>query len=273
MPDAIGTDETALRRCVLAVSVLHDLDLAPADDGVRVPDENGVLVTWAMIAQVAGAELEAAEPAARHRVATLLRLHRMVSELADEATACFREALRLVALPPGHIDHLGPDWVIQRLPGGALDLGFGVYGLLDEPDRCVPLPPSVAERVGVQGRESWAAMREYTERMGALAAARLARDGREGVIRPVGGCDVLSLMASRTLRKHLAEGDGTGMRAVASPTRQRAWYDLRHMDPGFVQAAWQLTDEQDRGLAIPLLVTADEVAVPQQPRRGKHAAF
>ena len=54
MPDAIGTDETALRRCVLAVSVLHDLDLAPADDGVPVPDENGVLVTWAMIAQVAG---------------------------------------------------------------------------------------------------------------------------------------------------------------------------------------------------------------------------
>jgi hypothetical protein len=272
MPDAIGTDETALRRCVLAVSVLHDLDLAPADDGVRLPDANGVLVTWAMIAQVAGAE-PGEEAPARHRVAALLRLHRLVSELGDEAAAGVREALRLVALPPGHIDHPGPDWVVRRLPGGALDLGYGVYGLLDEPDRCVPLAPSLTERLGLQGRDSWSAVREYTERMGTLAAARLARDGREGVIRPVGGCDVLSLMASRTLRRHLAEGDGTGLRAVASPTRQRAWYDLRHMDPGFVQAAWQLTDEPDRGLAIPLLVTADEVAVPQQPRRGKHAAL
>ena len=271
MPDAIGNDETALRRCVLAVSVLHDLDFVPADDGVRLPDADGVLVTWPMIRQVVGPE-PAEGATARHRVAALLRLHRMVAELGDGAGAHFREALRLIALPPGHIDHLGPDWVVQKLPGGALDLGYGVYGVLDEPDRCVSLPPSLAARVGVQSRESWAALREYTERMGALAAARLSRDGREGVIRPVGGCDVLALLTSRTLRKHLAEGDGVGMRAVASPTRQRAWFDLRHIDPGFVRAAWQLTDEPDRGLDTPLLVTADEVAVPRHSaRRGRHA--
>ncbi|MCD5314214.1 hypothetical protein [Kineosporia babensis] len=251
------------------MSVLHDIDVVPSEQGVLVPDADGALVAWADIRQVVGtADPEGAT--ARHRVTILLRLHRMISELGDEAITCFREALRLIALPPGHVDNLGADWVIQRLPGGALELGYGVYGLLDEPDRCVPLPPSVAARVAVRGHESWAAMREYTERMGALAAARLNRDGREGVIRPVGGCDVLSLLTSRTLRKHLAEGDGVGMRAVASPTRQRAWYDLRHIDPGFVQTAWHLTDEADRGLEIPLLVTVDEVAVPRQSaQRGK----
>ncbi|GAB6903800.1 hypothetical protein [Kineosporia succinea] len=272
MPDASGTDGTSLRRCVLAVSVLDDIDLHPGDDGVRIPDHEGVHVTWPMIGQVVG-DLPPESPVARHRVATLLRLHRMVGELGSEARPAFREALRLVALPPGHIDHLGPDWVIQTLPGGALELGYGVYGLLDEPDRCVPLAPSLAARVGIGGRDSWAALREYTERMGALAAARLERDGRQGVIRPVGGCDVLALLTSRTLRRHLAEGDGVGMRAVASPTRQRAWYDLRNLDPSFVQAAWLLTDEADRGLEIPLLVTPDEVAVPRQPRRGRHASL
>jgi len=273
MLEAPETDASTLRSCVLAVSVLHDIDLEPADDGVRVPDRSGSLVTWAMIRQV----LHGAPPEgenARGRVAALLRLHRLVGDLGDDAGACFGEAARLVALPPGHADHLGPDWVVQHLPGGALDLGYGVHGLLDEPDRCVPLAPSLGARTGVVGRESWTAIREYTERMGALAAARLAQDSRGGVIRPVGGCDVLALLASRTLRKHLAAGDTVGMRAIAAPTRVRAWYDLRHMDPAFVQAAWQLTDEPERGLATPLLVTADEVALPRPAtRRGRHASY
>lgn len=272
MLEAPGTDLTALRSCVLAVSVLHDIDLEPADDGVRVPDASGSLVTWPTIRQV----LHGAPPegeSARRRVAALLRLQRMVTDLGAEAGACFREAARLVALPPGHAEHLGPGWVVQHLPGGALDLGYGVHGLLDEPDRCVPLAPTLATRTGLASRESWTAMREYAERMGVLAAARLAQDGRGGVIRPVGGCDVLTLLTSRTLRKHLAAGDSVGMRAIAAPTRIRAWYDLRHMDPGFVQAAWQLTDEPDRGLDTPLLVTADEVAVPRPAtRRGRHAS-
>jgi hypothetical protein len=79
--------------------------------------------------------------------------------------------------------------------------------------------------------------------MGALAAARLARDGVSGVIRPVGGCDVLALLSSRTLRRHLAAADGSGMRSVAVPTRRRGWFDITRVDPAFVRAAWSLTDE------------------------------
>jgi hypothetical protein len=97
--------------------------------------------------------------------------------------------------------------------------------------------------------------------MGALAAARLGRDGTEGVIRPVGGCDVLALLASPSLRRHLATGDGSGLRAVAVPMRRRGWYDLSRIDPAFVGAAWSATDEIDRGVAHPLLVTAEEVSL------------
>jgi hypothetical protein len=99
--------------------------------------------------------------------------------------------------------------------------------------------------------------------MGALAVERLARDGRrrQAVIRPVGGCDVLTLLTSRDLRRYLATEDGSGMRAVAAPMRSRGWYDLARVDPTFVAAAWAATDESERGVRRPLLVTADEVAL------------
>jgi hypothetical protein len=118
--------------------------------------------------------------------------------------------------------------------------------------------------------------------MGALAAARLTRDGgSSGVLRPVGGVDALTLLASRAVRRHLAETDSTGMRAIACPVRARAWFDLARIDPAFVGAAWGATDEWDRGLPRPLLVTVDEVAIARAggdpvtgvfdpPRRPRH---
>jgi hypothetical protein len=129
-------------------------------------------------------------------------------------------------------------------------------------ERVTPLPPGVALAAGVDTVRWWPHLKRHADRMGALAAARLGRDGTaEGVIRPVGGCDVLALLASPSLRRHLATGDGTGMRAIAVPMRRRGWYDLNRIDPAFVGAAWSATEELDRGLPRPLLVTADEVGL------------
>ena len=50
------TLRAALRRCVLSVVVLDDLDLEPAEEGVRVPAAGGdELVPWSDVAAAAGA--------------------------------------------------------------------------------------------------------------------------------------------------------------------------------------------------------------------------
>jgi hypothetical protein len=267
-------DELPLRQCALAVSVLADIDLTPADDGVVLPRASagrvgtagasgtaGVLVRWEALAEAVGGYPTHSE-IARHRVTTLLRLHRLAMELEGEAKQRFHSAARVMALPVGHAEHPGASWVQQPLRGNALQLGIGVQGLLDEPDRAVPVPLSVLQAIGVEPADWWPPLREHAERMGALCATRLTRGGTNGVIRPVGGCDVLALLSSRSLRRHLAEGDGSGLRALAIPTRRRGWYDTSHIDPAFVQAAWSLTDELDRGLPRPVLVTSDEVSIP-----------
>jgi hypothetical protein len=256
-----STGAVQLRQCVLAVSVLKDLDLTPSDHGVVLPGARGLTVSWEAVAQAVAA-FPPDGPIARRRVEMLLRLHRLALDLGSDASHHLQAAARLVALPAGHAEHPGGGWTREVLRGGALELGIGVHGLLDERDRTVPLPPSVLTAIGVPPGRWWPRLREHTERMGALSAARLGRDGPAGVIRPVGGCDVLALLASRTLRRHLANGDGVGMRGVAVPTRRRGWFDVREVDPAFVRAAWGLTEEHERGLHIPLLVTAEEVAIP-----------
>ena len=85
-------------------------------------------------------------------------------------------------------------------------------------------------------------------------------------LRPMGDCDVVSLLGSAVLRGALA-GDQGGMRAIAVPMRTRGWLDLRGIDPAFSLAAASLTDPADRGFNRPLLLTAEEVAlVPEGGR-------
>jgi hypothetical protein len=254
-------DTPHLRQCVLAVSVLSDLDVLPSDLGVVLPGPPAVTVDWAAIRDAVGADPPSGS-IARKRVENLLRLHQLVIELGPAAGERFRAAFRVVALPSGHAEHLGAAWVREPLRGNALDLGFGVHGLLGGPDRTTPVPPSVLAAVEVKARHWWPSSREHAERMGALSAARLTRDGGGGILRPVGGCDVLALLSSRTLRRHLADTDGTGMRSLAVPTRQRGWFDVSQVDPAFIRAAWSLTDIHERGVPVPLLVTVDEVTLP-----------
>lgn len=265
----------ALRQCVLAVSVLADVDLVPDDNGVVVPgspdgrsagqesqEATPLHVTWAEVAETLGG-LDPMSSAGRLRVTTLLQLYRLVADharRAEDVAPKLRNAARALALPADHPLHAGPGWVRQRLQGGALDLGVGLLGLGGDPDDVQPLPPSLARRLDLRPELWWPDLDDHVERMGGLAATRISRDGRP-VLRPVGGCDALTLLASSALREHLATGDGTGMRAVAAPNRRRAWFDLAQIDPAYTAAVWSITEEAERGLPTPLLVTRHEVVL------------
>jgi hypothetical protein len=159
----------------------------------------------------------------------------------------------------------GPGWVRERV-GGSLVLGLGVSDLagIQGPH---PLPPLPSLDRGVQARlgTRWTEVRRDLERLGGLVEARLARDAAEGrplVLRPTGTADVVTLLGSRRLRGALASGDGTGMRAVAVPVRDRGWFDLARIDPAYVRAAWSASDPLDRAFDTPLLVTVDAVDAP-----------
>jgi hypothetical protein len=251
----------ASRQCVLALTVLDDVDMLRQDGGVLLPGPSDVFVSWDDIADALGPH-DPASAVGRGRVSSMLRLRRMVADLGDQASTRLRQAARLLALPPEHALHPGPGWVRGRLPGGCLDLGIGLLGLNRSGDGVRPLPASVAAPAGIEPSDWWPDLTRHVDRMGSLVAQRLARDTR-CLIRPSGGCDVPSLLASPTLRRALADQDGTGLRAVAIPTRAVAWYDLGRVDPAFVAAVWQLTAEPDRGLGQPVLVTADEVTTPR----------
>jgi hypothetical protein len=264
-------DETALRRGVLAVSVLDDVDVLPQDAGVALPGTPAVLVTWAELDGTCGPH-EPSSTAGRARIASLLRLRRRVADLGAGAGEALHDAAVALALPAGHALHPGPDWPTARIPGGALDLGVGLDPNFTGADGPVPLPPAVAAAAGADVHAWWPELAAHAETMGALSAARLVRDaglrprpGRSGPgsdLRGVGGCDVLTLLSSPSLRSALAGFDGSGLRAVAVPVRSRGWCDPSRVDPAYVAAVWELTSEPERGVATPLLVTRDEVTLP-----------
>ncbi len=255
---------TALRRGALSVSVFDGVDLLPTARGVLLPGGAAgteVLVAWRELAAVC-AGYDPASAAGRHRLAGLLRLRRRLAGLGPEAAGWVRDRAVALALPPGHVDHLGPAWLRRRLPGGALHLGLG----LDEPvpagSGVIPLPPTVVAGLGLTPEELWPSAAARIERYSAVAAELVRRDGAHAtMLRPVAGCDPLSLLAGRRLRTALAEGDGSGMRALAVPNRTRGWFDLSRVDPAYVALAWQLTDAPERGLSRPLLVTRDAVTL------------
>jgi hypothetical protein len=262
---ATEPDVLQLRRLVLAVSVLEDLDLEPADDGVVLSAPDPVRVPWHDVSEAIRPHRPDSRTAHR-RLTEWLRLRALVAAGGD-APSVLRSAGRALALPPGHPCHPGPQWVQERLSGGALDCGVGLFGLLDE--RTVrALPPGIASAAGADPAQWWPQLRRHADDMGALAVQRLVRDREPGqqVLRPVGGVDVPTLLLSPVLRRHLAEGDGAGMRSLAVPMRSRGWFDLARIDPAFVGAAWSATAEDDRALPVPLLVTADEVQAAA--RRG-----
>jgi hypothetical protein len=253
---SILRQRTALRRCALAASVLGDLDLRPADDGIVLVGVPDVAVSDADLARA----LRDADPddePARLRLTRWLRARRAIAERSLDELA---ETLRPVGLPTGHELHDGPGWVRQSVLGGCLDLGVGFLGLNpDDPDRVVVVPDSVLAAAGIDVTPWWRGAVEYLENMGALATTRWRRDPASP-LRPMGDCDVVTLLGSQVFRGALC-ADAGGMRAVAAPVRHRGWLDLSRIDPAFVQAAAWIARAEERGFPRPLLLTVDEVVV------------
>jgi hypothetical protein len=247
---------TALRRCTLAVSVIHEVDVVPTDDGVVVVGVPYIAVSLAQVAEAVG-DADPGGSVAQDRLYRWLRARRAIANKSLDELA---ETIRPVALPVGHHLHPGPRWVRQPVLGGSLDLGIGFVGLLPEqPDLVVVTAPSVLAAAGIDPTPWWRGAMEYLENMGALATTRWRRDPRVP-LRPMGDCDVLTLFASRVLRGALC-ADAGGMRAIAAPVRTRGWLDLSRIDAAFALSAAAIADDESRGFPRPVLLTIDEVTM------------
>jgi hypothetical protein len=253
----------ALRRGVLAVSVLHDVDVEPSSLGVVLPGSPTVWVPWGECRRaLAGHDPEG--QTGRERLRAFLLARRWAADAGPETLEL---ALRPAGLPVGHACHPGAEWVRESVLGGALDLGLGAVGLDPaEPDLVVLLPPSALRAAGIAVGPVWEVARRRLEELGALAAERLRLDAK-GLLRPMGDCDVVTLLGARSLRTALAGGEG-GMGAAAVPMRRRGWTKLGLIDPAFAPAAAAASSPADRGFARPLLVTPDELTVVPEGGRA-----
>jgi hypothetical protein len=255
-------DSVELRRLALAVSVLDDVDIVPLDDGVLLAGADPIEVSWLELRRaLAGADPES--DLARARIGAWLHGRRIAADRDEDE---LRLLARPVGLPVDHPLHPGLDWVRHRVLGGALDLGFGFLGVGRDPDAVTIVPQAALDAAGVNPSPWWPVARDYLERMGGVAAERLTTSS---TLRPIGDCDVVTLLGSASLRAALCAQDGTGLRAVAVPMRNRGWLDLSRIDPAFTTAAAAATVEIERGFDRPLLVTLDEVTLA--PAGGRPA--
>src|SRR6185503_17237572 len=198
---------------------MDDVDIVPLDDGVLLTGDVPVEVSWLeMRRALAGADPD--DHLARARVGAWLRGRRIASTVHVDH---LRELARPVGLPVDHPLHPGLDWVRHRVLGDALDLGFGFAAVGSDPDEVVVIPQGALDAAGIDPMPWWPVALDYLERMGALAGQRLADSG---TLRPIGDCDVVTLLAAGSLRAVLCAGDPTGMRAAAVPMRRRGWLDL-----------------------------------------------
>ena len=171
-----------LRLGVLAVSVLHDVDVEPAPLGVTLPGVVSVWVSWGEV-RLALAGHDPESDNGRTRLASWLTARRWCADVGDVE---LRDMLRPVGLPVDHLLHPGLAWVRERVLGDVLDLGLGAVGLDEsDPDRVVPLPPQAIDAAGIDPAVVWLDSRDYLEDMGRLAASRLARDSK-GQLRMAG---------------------------------------------------------------------------------------
>lgn len=291
-----GPRTVAVRRCLLAVSVLHDLDLTWADDepgadrsafpDVTIDDPTPLTVPGHRLAAL----VEDCAPDGEvgiDRVARWLLLRRSLHHLP---VPLLLDALRVIGLPAGHVTHPGPAWIRSTVPGGAVTLGLGLLpdvapGALPASLSAggsdllggagpvaavaapapVPLPPGLLEEIGVDPEPAWVAGLRRLEELGTLAAARRRRRPRDP-LRPLAEADVVTLLGSRRFRFALAGESTAGLAGLVLPMLTRGWVSSSAIDPAFGPAAAAATSPDQRGFPRPLLVTEYEVV--QVPEGG-----
>lgn len=251
-----GTAFAELRQCAFGVSVLNELDLLISASGVTIGGLPEVQVDWQECADAVG-DAPPSSDVARKRLARWLFARR---HLADRSLVELAEMARPVGLPVDHVLHPGPGWALRHVHGDTLDVGIGFVGLRPgEPEVVELCPQGALDAAGLDVTPWWSSCVDYLENIGALAAVRWRRDPR-APLRPLGDCDVITLLASDLFRGAVASAAG-GMRAVAVPMRNRGWLDLSRIDPAFALAAAAITDEDERGFPRPLLLTFDDVVI------------
>lgn len=252
---------SSLRQCVLMVSVLHGIDVTPRDDGVSLPPSPSVassgelFVPWSTIESVVRDFSDVTDVDARRHLAHWLTTARGLGDLSEQE---FLTHVTVMGMPHNAAQHPGPAWTHTEVLGGALHLGLGLRLLGHLSDETAALTPELMTAIGHDSARAWHAGWTYLNTMGQLAADRHDRDP-VGVLRPMGDCDVVSLLGSPHFRACLAQFHNVGMRAVAVPMRTRGWVDPNHLDSAFVQGAAAATDTPQRGFTNAMLVTADGV--------------
>ncbi|HVQ17698.1 MAG TPA: hypothetical protein VMT27_01525, partial [Actinomycetes bacterium] len=244
----------ALRRCVLAVSVIDGFDAMPGDDGVTLDAGPQLLLPWAEVDRVVG-DTEPEGTQGRSRLRTWFQMRTSLLRLRDP-----QRHARAIGLPRGHVLHPGPPWVRHHVHGGGLDLGVGLIGLFDDPDQVVVVPRMLFAAAGIDDEPWWPLLAFSLEQTGRLAAARHTNDPQLP-LRPFGDFDVVTLLGSSAFRTELCQADPLGWRSAAVPMRQRGWLDLGRIDPAFAAAAALATEPHERGFERAILVTSEEVVV------------
>ena len=217
----------SLRQCVLMVSVLHGIDVIPRDDGVSLPPSPSVassgelFVPWSTIESVVRDFSDVTDADARKHLAHWFTTARGLGDLSSQD---FLTHVTVIGMPHNAPQHPGPAWTHTEVLGGALDLGLGLRLLGHLSDETAALTPELMTAIGHDSARAWNAAWTYLNAMGQLAADRHDRDP-VGVLRPMGDCDVVSLLGSPHFRACLARFHNVGMRAVAVPIRTRGWVD------------------------------------------------
>jgi len=250
---------------VLAITVIDDIDIRLDEHGPVLPpmraDADPILIAWSEVLDAIGVAAPDGE-LARDRVRRWFLIRQTLAALTGRRAM---RRLRPLALPVSHILHPGPSWPYRRVLGGALDVGLGISTAAvmtqpADPLSFVPVPMGLARAAGLAVPQVLALGEAHLRAMARLAAIRV-RLAPYAPLRPLGDCDVLTLLSVPHFRRALLVKERSGMRSAAVPMRSRGWMDLGRVDPAFALAAAAATASVERGFARPVLITRDEIAL------------